>query len=286
VARRAGGRPATGPAVEDAARAGATVEWHTSCTDFCPTDEEDDMADEVPTRVRSIVERVLEADVTDQIARRGQELAEAVGQATESVSQRAGEAWKDTAAQRRDAEKTARRVGRDALKWGRRTWQREVRPNLRDLWSRRGAAIAAAGAAVPASRGLVDDAALRLGIKRREERHWTAFFIGLLLGAIAGAVIAILTTPKPGREMRNELAGRARDAADKAREAAGANDWVPLFQRPAEGAEPESTSPDSASLESGNGHPAPSAATELPPEPAPSEPATAADNGGEAEQPS
>ena len=191
------------------------------------------MADEVPTRVRSIVERVLEADVTDQLAKRGQELARAVGQATESVSQRAEEAWKDSAPQRRDAEKAARRASRDALRWGRRTWQSDVRPNLRDLWGRRAAALAAAGAAVPAGRELVDDAAVKLGIRqRREQRHWTAFFLGLLIGAVAGAAIAILTTPKPGREMRDELAGRARDAADKAREAAGATDWVPLFQRP------------------------------------------------------
>ena len=56
--------------------------------------------------------------------------------------------------------------------------------------------------------------------------------MGLLIGAAAGALVAILTTPKPGREMRDELAGRARDAADKAREAAGASDWAPLFQRP------------------------------------------------------
>lgn len=191
------------------------------------------MADEVPTRVRSMVERVLEADVTDQIAKRGQELARAVGQATESVSQRAEEAWQDSAPQRREAEKAARRASRDAIKWGRRTWQRDLRPNLGDLWSRRATALAAAGAAVPAGRELVDDAAVRLGIrKRREQRHWMAFFIGLLIGAAVGAVVAILTTPKPGREMRDELAGRARDAADKAREAAGASDWVPLFQRP------------------------------------------------------
>jgi hypothetical protein len=191
------------------------------------------MADEVPTRVRSMVERVLEADVTDQIAKRGQELAKAVGQATESVSQRAEEAWQDSAPQRREAEKAAQRVSRDAITWSRRTWQRDVRPSLRELWSRRGTALAAAGAAVPAGRELVDDAAARLGIrKRREQRHWTAFFLGLLIGAAAGALVAILTTPKPGREMRDELAGRARDAAEKAREAAGASDWVPLFQRP------------------------------------------------------
>jgi gas vesicle protein len=191
------------------------------------------MADEVPTRVRSIVEKVLEAEVTDQIARRGRELAAAVGQATEAVSQRAEEAWKESAPQRRDAEKAARKASRDAMRWGQRTWQKDVRPGLRDIWSRRSAAMAAAGAAVPVGRGIVDDAAVRLGVrKRREQRHWAAFFLGLLIGAAAGAVIAVLTTPKPGREMRDELAERARDAAERAREAAGATDWVPLFQRP------------------------------------------------------
>ena len=203
------------------------------------------MADEVPTRVRSIVERVLEADVTDQIARRGQELARAVGQATESVSQRAEEAWKDSAPQRRDAEKAARQASKDAIRWGRRTWQKDLRPNLRDLWSRRATAIAAAGAAVPVGRELVDDAAERLGIrKRREQRHWTAFFLGLLVGAAVGAIVAMLTTPKPGREMRDELAERARDAAEKAREAAGASDWVPLFQRPDENGSPPESAPE------------------------------------------
>src|ERR671919_1029265 len=115
------------------------------------------MADEVPTRVRSIVEKVLEAEVTDQIAKRGRELAAAVGQATEAVSQRAEEAWKDSAPQRRDAEKAARKASRDAMRWGRRTWDKELQPNLRDLWSRRSAAAATAGAAIPVGRGIIDD---------------------------------------------------------------------------------------------------------------------------------
>ena len=205
------------------------------------------MADEVPTRVRSIVENVLEAEVTDTIAKRGRELAAAVGQATEAVAERAEEAWKDSAPQRRDAEKAAREASREAMRWGRRTWEKELRPNLRDLWSRRSAAVAAAGAAIPVGKGIVDDAAVRLGVRKRsEQRHWTAFFLGLLIGAAAGALIALLTTPKPGREMRDELAERARDAAEKAREAAGATDWVPLFQRPEDtngGVQAEVTTP-------------------------------------------
>ena len=190
------------------------------------------MADEASTRVRSMVEKLLEADMADQLAQRSREIADAISEASDNVAHRAGEAWKDSAPQRRDAEKAARHVARDAIRWGRRTWQRNLRPELRNLWKQRKVAIAAAGAAIPAGREIVEDAAARAGIRdRRERRHWTAFFFGILIGAAAGAVIAILTTPKPGRQMRDDLAERARDAADKAREAAGGAEWMPLFQR-------------------------------------------------------
>ena len=191
------------------------------------------MADEPSTRVRSMVEKLLEADMADQLAQRSREIAVAVSEASDNVTHRAEEAWKDSAPQRREAEKAARHAARDAMRWGRRTWQHDLRPELRKLWKQRKVAIAAAGAAIPAGRELVEDAAARAGIReRREKRHWTAFFLGILIGAAAGAVVAILTTPKPGRQMRDDLAEKARDAADKAREAAGgAGEWVPLFQR-------------------------------------------------------
>ncbi|HEX6141053.1 MAG TPA: YtxH domain-containing protein [Candidatus Limnocylindria bacterium] len=205
------------------------------------------MADEVATTVRSIVDKVLEADVPDQIARRGRDFASAVTEATDAVSIRAAEAWRDSAPTRRDAEKTMRKASREAASWSRRTWKKEVRPALRDLWKRRSLALGAAGAAIPAGREVVDDAAVRLGIKRREERHWMAFFVGLLVGAAAGAIIALLTAPKAGRQMRDELGVKARDAAEKAREAAGNAEWVPLFQR----AEPQPE--DAISSEAGNG---------------------------------
>jgi hypothetical protein len=198
------------------------------------------MADEVPTKVRSVVEKLLEADMTDQIAQRGRELAAAVAEATEAVSARAGDAWRESEPQRKDAEKAARRAGKDAVKWSRRTWQKELRPTLRDLWKRRTVAVSAAGAAIPAGQQIVEEAAVRLGIrKERERRHWMAFFLGLLVGAAAGAIVAMLTTPKPGSEMRDELAEKARDAAGKARE-----EWVPLFQR-----EPTNGSPEASSVE-------------------------------------
>jgi gas vesicle protein len=187
-------------------------------------------ADDLSAGVKSIVDRVLEADVTETIAQRGKEIAAVLSDATETAAERAQQAWRESAPVRRDAQRNLGRASRDASKWSRRTWSKEVRPQLKDLWKRRTVAIGAAGAAVPAGRELVDAAAARLNPRRREQRHWGAFFLGLILGAIGGAAIALLTAPKPGREMRDELAEKARGAAENAPE------WVPLFQRePADG---------------------------------------------------
>jgi gas vesicle protein len=116
-------------------------------------------------------------------------------------------------------------------------------------------AIGAAGAAVPASRELAMTAAERLGLKQREERHWGSFFLGLLLGAVGGAVVALLTTPKRGSEMRHELATRADELASKARE----TEWVPIFERESNGhaalsgttVAPTATSLEDAATEAG-----------------------------------
>lgn len=194
------------------------------------------MADQVTTMARSIVERMLDPEIQDQLTKRGRAFAEAINAAAETASGRAATTWRDAEPMRREAA----RAGREALRWGGRTWSNEVGPSLRRLWSRRTAALSTAGAAVPVARELIDDAAVRLGIrKRREQRHWGAFFAGLLIGAAAGAIAAILTAPKAGREMRDELAGTARDAATRAKEVAGrareaaasAGEWVPIFQR-------------------------------------------------------
>lgn len=186
-------------------------------------------ADELTSAIRSIVARAFESQTRNQIAARGREMAAAIaetaGTAAGRTSEMAGDAWRDSAPQRREAAKTAKRASRDALKWGRRTWMKQLRPALGNAWSRRAAAIGAAGLAVPASRELVDQARVRLGIRQREEHRWRMFFLGIVLGAIGGAVAALLTAPRPGREMRDELAARARDAATNASE------WVPIFQR-------------------------------------------------------
>ena len=127
---------------------------------------------------------------------------------------------------RRDAAKRVSRAANDTAKWSNRTWRKALLPALDDLWKRRTLAVGAAGAAIPAGREIVDTAAQRLGLRQREERHWGAFFLGILLGAAAGAVVAMLTTPKRGSEMRRELGVRADEIATKAKD-----EWVPMFQR-------------------------------------------------------
>ncbi len=203
------------------------------------------MADQVTTKTRSMVERMLDSDLQGQFTKRGRAFAEAIGDAAGTASERAAHTWRDAEPMRR----SAAQAGREALRWGRRTWRKEMQPGLGRLWNNRTAALGAAGAAVPVARELIDDAAVRIGIrKRREQRHWGAFFVGILIGAAAGVIAAMLTAPKPGREMRDELAETAKEAATRAREvasraseevvtrarvaAASAGEWVPIFQRP------------------------------------------------------
>ena len=224
------------------------------------------MADQASTSVKDLVDRVLEAQKQEQIAQRGRELVASMSEAAGHASRRAAEAWRDSASLRRETAKTVARAGREATSWGRRTWQRDLAPSLRDLVGKRVLAFGAAGAAAPAVSELVGDTAARFGIgRRRESRRWGAFFLGLLVGAAAGVVAALLTAPKAGRQMRDELTITAREAAGKAkeaalqardeltvtaREAAGkakeaalqardvavdaaatASDWMPIFQR-------------------------------------------------------
>jgi gas vesicle protein len=176
-------------------------------------------ADEITDNIRALVDRVVDAKLTQEWTQRGQELAD-------TLAERGSEAWRDTKPIRRDAAKRVSRAADDTARWSTRTWRNALMPALDDLWKRRTLAVGAAGAAIPAGREIVDTAAQRLGLKQREERHWGAFFLGLLLGAAAGAVVAMLTTPKRGSEMRRELGVRADEIATKAKD-----EWVPMFQR-------------------------------------------------------
>ena len=183
-------------------------------------------ADDITETIRALVDRVADAKLTQEMARRGEGVAGLLAERGGEVGAIANDAWRDSRPLRRDAAKRLSRATADATKWSDRTWRKAVRPALKDLWKRRTIAVGAAGAAVPAGRELVDTAAVRLGLKQREDRHWGAFFLGLLIGAAAGAIAALLTTPKRGSEMRQELGTKAEELATKAKD-----EWVPMFQR-------------------------------------------------------
>jgi gas vesicle protein len=180
-------------------------------------------ADDITESIRTLVDRLAEAKLTQELAKRGHDVADEVGSF-------ANEAWRESKPMRRDIGKQVEHAIADASKWSNRTWRKTLRPALKDLWKRRTVAISAAGAAVPAAGAVIDDAAIRLGVKR-ERRHWGAFFLGLLVGAAIGAIAALLTTPKRGSEMRDEIGSVAEDLATKAKD-----DWVPIFQRETNGA--------------------------------------------------
>lgn len=195
-------------------------------------------ADDISDNIRTWIDRAVDAKFTQDVARRGQEMATLIADRGAEFGEIAGDAWRETSPTRRDAAKRISRATDDATKWSDQTWRKSLRPALKDLWKQRTVAIGAAGAAVPASRELVDTAAVRLGLKKREERHWGAFFLGMLLGAAAGAVVALLTTPKRGSEMRQELTSKADEIAEKAKGA----EWVPIFQRDENGHGGQATS--------------------------------------------
>src|SRR5918999_634280 len=197
-------------------------------------------ADEITDSIRTLVDRLVDAEITKELTRRGQEVAGEVGSM-------ANQAWRDSRPMRRDARKYLEHSVVDASKTARSTWKRSLRPMLKDLWQQRTVAMGTAGAAIPAGKAVIDDTAVRLGLKQREDRHWGAFFLGLLVGAAIGAIAALLTTPKRGSEMRDELGTRAEELAAKAKD-----EWVPIFQRETNGAGatlPGESVPGEASIE-------------------------------------
>jgi gas vesicle protein len=169
-------------------------------------------ADEIADSIRSLVDRMVDSKFTHEVTKAGAE-----------VEARAEEAWRESRPLRQDVARTIAHAGDDAAKW----YRKSLRPLMRDLWKRRIVALGAIGAAVPAATEVVEDTAVRLGIReRREERHWGAFFLGLLIGVAGGAIAAMLITPKRGDEMRRELGERADEIATKARD-----EWVPIFEQ-------------------------------------------------------
>lgn len=183
-----------------------------------PTKTDERISDEL----QSFIDRLARKDVPEEVAQRGLALAEAIGQAAEEATERAAGAWREMRPMRREMRRAVARQGRQVGRWSRQVWRNDIRPGLRRAWDRRTVAFGAAGAAVPAGRQLITEAASELGLRPKEERHWGAFFAGILIGGLTGILIALLTAPKPGRETREEIAARAREAAD------AAGEWMPV----------------------------------------------------------
>lgn len=197
------------------------------------------MADQVPPTVRSLVDKMLDPQMQDQIAARAREFVASVSEAAEAASVRAGEAWRESAPMRQEATEQVNKAGREALRWGNRAWRKDLQPGISRIWKSRIAALSAAGAAVPIARKFAAASApAEAAEAAKERRHWGTFFLGLLLGAAAGVIAAMLTAPKAGRQIRDDLAlsardatVRAREAASRAREAVTAAEWMPIFPR-------------------------------------------------------
>lgn len=207
-----------------------------------PAKVAEDVVDSVADSVKSMIDRLVDAELTKEIARRGQDVAGIIAERGADVGDRANDAWRETAPIRRDATKRVSQATGEAAKWSDGLWRGSVAPVLKDLWQRRTVAAGAAGAAVPAGRELIESAAVRLGLRERqraeERRRWGIFFLGMALGAIAGAAVALLTTPKRGIEVRRQLGERADEVrrelgakADEIAARAREGEWMPVFQR-------------------------------------------------------
>jgi hypothetical protein len=55
-----------------------------------------------------------------------------------------------------------------------------------------------------------------------ESSFWTAALAGFGVGCLVGAAVAIMVTPKSGRELRTDLRDRGRDLIGRAKEEADA----------------------------------------------------------------
>jgi hypothetical protein len=53
-----------------------------------------------------------------------------------------------------------------------------------------------------------------------ETNFWTAALMGFGVGCVVGAAVAIMVTPKSGRELRSDLVERGRDLIGRGKEAA------------------------------------------------------------------
>jgi hypothetical protein len=109
-------------------------------------------ADDIADNIRSLIDRVVDAKFTQEMAKRGQDVAEVLAERGAEVGELATEAWRDSKPLRRDAAKRLAKTSGEAAKWSDQTWRKSLRPFIKDLWKQRTVAIGAAGAAVPVGR--------------------------------------------------------------------------------------------------------------------------------------
>ena len=64
-------------------------------------------ADDITESIRTLVDRLADAKLTHELAKRGHDVAEEVGSFAEEVGSRADEAWRESKPMRRDARKAA-----------------------------------------------------------------------------------------------------------------------------------------------------------------------------------
>jgi gas vesicle protein len=54
-----------------------------------------------------------------------------------------------------------------------------------------------------------------------DREQWTSFGAGVLVGAVAGGVIALLFAPKSGKELRAQIGGKATEVFEAGKDKVG-----------------------------------------------------------------
>src|SRR3712207_5249251 len=102
-----------------------------------PAKTAENVADSVTDTVKSLIDRLVEAELTKEIARRGQDVAGVIAERGADIGERAGDVWRETQPVRRDAAKRVGQATGDAATVSRGAWRGTIAPALRELWDRR-----------------------------------------------------------------------------------------------------------------------------------------------------
>jgi hypothetical protein len=67
-----------------------------------------------------------------------------------------------------------------------------------------------------------------LGLEQ-ESNFWTIALAGFGVGCLVGAAVAIMVTPKSGRELRSDIMEKGRDILGRNKQDVGASPTVPTY---------------------------------------------------------